>query len=664
MKIFNKLISLCLVLIVAISLVGCNGCNNGNNDGIDASVVEKADFGSDNFDIEYKYPNGIHEFYVKTLDSYIVENSVSEYVIVIPKNADKHDLLGLSEFNVFFGEATGLSLPVVTDDAVNFDNNSKFICIGKVNFLSLAGITDLTDLGLSGFVVKTQGKSIFITGKTYGTVYGVYEFLKWSVNYRYFVDDCYSINKNIKSLKLIEFNIKDVPDYQSRGKGYSNVSTPEMEMRMRYTYEDTLISVRKENGEGGVHHTVFSYIDPAVYATDHPEFYSEGKMQLSYTANGNPESVKIMQDIVFNKLTKMVTEYPDVAAVEFTQNDVNAWSSYDIEYYKPTYGSAAAAASQIIFINPVAKRLQAWIDENFPGREFRILLFAYVNTIEAPVKLVGNEYVPIDNNVVLEPNVGIYYAPIEADFIRPLDHELNSTLKTQSMKWSVLAKNLYLWLYSTNFSSYLLPYDTFDNTQELYQYLNEYNAMHIFDQGVYDGGRSSGWSMLKVYMDGQLMWNTHYNVQTIYDDFFDNFYGPASDEMFKIFNQFRMWSDITKNMEQPIGGASSCLTTAMFDRKYWPQEILQGWLDMYDVAYDKLSSLKDTDLKTYNVYRKRIALEHVSPKYMMLTFYKDNLSSRIHQEMLDSLVRDIDELSISYSAEHKEIGNLKETLSK
>lgn len=658
----KKIITIILATILLFSCTACSKCGDEKKletPSENTSAVESGNYGGDDIDVNYTYPNGIHSFKVKTASNDVIKNGETSYVVVISETADKFDKTAMAEFCTFFTEATGIILDVKKDSEVTYDENSKYFCIGKVGFLSNAGITITDDLGLSGYIVKTHGNSVFMTGKIDGTLYAVYEYLKWAFGYEFFMKDCYTLNTGVKNLKFIDFDVKEVPDIQSRSKGYGSIESTETAMRMGYSYSDAMALVN-----GRQHHTTFAFIDPAIYGESHPEYFSADKTQLSYTAHGNAEAVKEMQDIVFNKLVEIASTYEDVPAVQFTQQDINTWCADDIAAYSEKYGSAAAAASQIIFINPVAKRLQEWMDVNYPGREFTIMIFAYMKTVNAPTKLVNGEYVPIDDDVVLEPNVGIYYAPIEMDFTHAPSASVNSSVYTNFKKWHAICKGLYLWSYSVYFGNYFMPYDTFDSVQELYQVAVENGACYIFDEGSYGDGPTSAWNTMKGYIHVRLMWNCHYDMSTLIDKFIKNYYGDAAEKMSEAFDELRLWCRTAKNMDPPMGGGSSCLSSSNLVERYWPQTVLEKWLSIYDDALATIEQYKDTDVKTYNKYYNRIRLESASPRYLLTYFYGSSLAYSRRVELVNGLCSDINKLQLVQMGEGSDTSTLKESLLK
>ena len=151
-----------------------------------------------------------------TRENAIVFKGNSDYKIVIPKEANGSETTAVMELNTFLSEATGVTLPVVTDDTVNFSEDAKYISLGNTTLMSEAGVEKNDEqLGRSGFIIATKGKSYFLAGRdkqvTKGTLYAVYDFLNEVVGYEYFAPECYSLNKS-ENVAFKEINKVEIPD--------------------------------------------------------------------------------------------------------------------------------------------------------------------------------------------------------------------------------------------------------------------------------------------------------------------------------------------------------------------------------------------------------------------------------------------------------------------
>ena len=96
-----------------------------------------------------------------------------------------------------------------------------------------------------GFIIQTVGDSIFIVGgEDKGVLYGIYELLHHLIDFECFGVDNYTIRKNAANVPLLDFDIKEVPDYTIRTAGYgsldgSNDTKNRLRLQIANKKEDT-----------------------------------------------------------------------------------------------------------------------------------------------------------------------------------------------------------------------------------------------------------------------------------------------------------------------------------------------------------------------------------------------------------------------------------------
>ena len=653
----KKIIRFAALALTSISFfaVGCAG-NAGSSS---HSSPSSGDNGNETSGyVDYKLDHGIHEYKVAPTSKKIVENGKTDYKIVIPQNYTKYEFTAMEDFAYFFKEATNIELDYITDAGITYSEQNKYFCIGNVAFLKNSGITISSDLGLSGFKLQTVGCSVYMVGGQYGSLYAAYEYLKWAFDYEYYGLECYKIDRFVTELVLQEFEIKEVPDIMLTDvlSGTSDWNLNHSR-RLRETM-DTVV--------GSSHHNAFEYFPTSKYLNQddivnfHPEFYSnyDGE-QLCYTARGSKESLELMQDIVYNKLITDLKNQPNVPALGFEQRDVNTWCNcVSCKSLNKKYGTDAA--SQILFMNPVMERVDAWVNENQPGRDYTILLFAYHKTVNAPVKEINGQYVPVDD-IKCHKNLGIWYAPIEADFLKPFSDGVNLGIQKNFEKWSLVTDRMYCWFYSLCASNYFTPFNGFDAVQNHYQTAYKYDTYYILDQSRYGAGGRSAWQVLMDYVHIKLMWNVNADMNTLITDFFENYFGDYSDEMREIFNSLRTWMRYIES-EKNWGGSSCILSDSMHDNEFWPFGIVNNWVEMYDRVFELLDEIKQDYPTQYEIYYNRISLEAASPQYMIVTKYKAQLSTERYTQIAMRLCNTVDTMQINLVGEHASSADLRANL--
>ena len=94
---FKKVISLALVLLTTISVVGCS-CDGNNTGGSDSSSDNSSD-----------------EQNTMITDIYLVNNSTTDYKIVIPEKATECISYAGQELQKYIRTATGANMEIITD---------------------------------------------------------------------------------------------------------------------------------------------------------------------------------------------------------------------------------------------------------------------------------------------------------------------------------------------------------------------------------------------------------------------------------------------------------------------------------------------------------------------------------------------------------------------
>ena len=316
--------------------------------------------------------------------------------MVIPTESNLGEDCALGELEDLFYEATNIVLDTVTDSEITYSNDAKLILIGNTCFTENSGV-DVDEIPTEGFTLKTVGENLFILGKDYGVMYGVYELLERIVHYEYFLEDIYDLDKNVKELYLPDLNYSDSPDFQVRadGWGYGDLRTRTVE----YTYPFMM------NGVAPIHNT-FEWFPKENYMKSHSGWYSDDGQQLCYTAHGNVDELEEMRATLLKKFKAQVAAYWgkgdfEKTTLSFTQQDNTYWCSCSA-CQKVISKAGANSATIIEFLNPIAREMKSWVEENFPGHDLDIAFFAYNASEKAPVKNAYGNIVPTVDSVIME----------------------------------------------------------------------------------------------------------------------------------------------------------------------------------------------------------------------------------------------------------------------
>ena len=78
-------------------------------------------------------------------------------------------------------------------------------------------------------------------------------------------------------------------------------------------------------------------------------------------------------------------------------------------------------------------------------------------------------------------------------------HENNSSFYNSFKGWQVLAKQIIVWNYNTNFNYYFLPFLPYNTIKSDYKFFKDCNVAGIMEQGAYHS-KQTGWQEMKNYI--------------------------------------------------------------------------------------------------------------------------------------------------------------------
>lgn len=606
MKKLKYIFSLVLVVIM---LFGA-GCSRGNGAGGES--------------------DGTKESEIVTSDVPFIEKGRCEYKVILPEKSTPREQTAKDELTLFFKEATGITLSTMTDNETEYSENSKFICIGKTKFAETLGIVpSYATVKENGFIIKTVGHSIFLLGFTdYGTLYSVYSFLEKEFDYDYYTVDSYSLTKLKGDVKLKIYDIVDVPDINMLEANYGYIQA-------NYTVANRYrMMARNEifvpiNGNASVHNSL-AWFSKTKYENDNPEFYAPDGTDICFTARGNHEKFELMTDFALEEIIEEFKSGQTGTLMVIGQQDIGKTCTCDkcLEVAEQ-YGSASAKG--ILFCNRVLEKVYEWFetDEGKPyKREFYMLLLAYERFVNAPVKEVNGEYT-LNAGLKIHDKFGVMSAPIKNDFT--VSRAENEDQFKHYAAWEAASNIFALYAYDTNFQDYLLPFNTFESKQDIYQEMKRVRCVSLLDHSQDSNyGLASAWSMLKAYLESKLRWDTTIDVNKYTEKYFYGVYGEdAGQEMLEMYYSFRAHWQYLKN-EIAAGRLSNVSIgshmASLVLRSLWPLNLLEGWRAKINVAMNKIAPLESSNPAEYKRIYKMIAAERMSVYYLLERIYKSYYS--------------------------------------
>ena len=447
----------------------------------------------------------------------LCENGKANYRIIISKDFDPAVKYAAEELSMFLYRSTGTAF------AVGFDDSEK---VGSELVLGQTarepeGLISRACLKNDGFSIKTDGDSVFVSGKTgRGTLYGVYSFLEKYAGIKFISYD-YTYIPALDKIEIPEkIDETQIPPFEYRDIYYREIiGNPDFSARRKCNgFHGNLAD--KHGGKfvyAGFVHTFDRIVPPDRYFEAHPEYFSlvDGKRiskhaQLCLT---NPEVLEVAKKYVEDILQKD----PQVNIISVSQNDCYQPCGCD-NCRAVDEEEKSHAGTLLRFVNAVADHIK----DAHP--EVIIDTLAYQYTRACPKITKPRE------------NVAIRLCTIECCF----SHSLSSCNKTGALEdfgrkhniiddfdeWAQISKRLYVWDYVTDFCHYLLPHPNLHILKDNINFFVEHNVAGLFEQGCGDT-INSDFGALRAYVLSKLMWEPSLCLNTLIDEFLCHYYGRA-----------------------------------------------------------------------------------------------------------------------------------------
>lgn len=631
MKTSNKITA---AILAAITLFSFAGCSKEETNGEFLSPS-----GSNNV-----VSGTTHEIVVNKTEHKLVDNGSTDYKIFVSEDGKKRYADAINELQYFFEEATNIKLDVVVDNDTVWDSNAKYISLGDNSLLESAKVdVDYDTIGAQGYQIETEGKTIFICGEKRGVLYGVYETLYHLFDYETLSEKVTYIKKGIKDLGLPKFDIVESPDIEYR---VPVTGTQRFDLESAHRMR-MLIMEEAVMAEGGAHN-VLKYIVPYnEWIDSKPNWFSNDKTQLCYTAHGNEEEYAQMIQVAAENIKEIILRYPEQDAIGITQMDVETWcecpTCQGLEDY---YGTNAA--SQIYFINDVTDIVNVWLEEEQGGRDVQFMIFAYHKSERAPARQnADGTWTAIDDTVKLNDNVAIWIAPLYEDYTISVHHPDSINIRTMMESWHACTNTYFVWAYNVYFDNYLIPYDSYEAVQDMIKYFVSHNTKFLWAQGNYNTHQNTGYDDLKSYLFSKLMWNCNADINALIANYFKKVYREAADIMESSF-----WTWRVQSQKQKALGRSGSIYAAPDEEKFWPKGYLDGQLSLMEDAKKAIEIYKESDPALYKAIYDSIVCETISPRYLLLELYSNRFSKLELAEFKAAFKADTNRLGFDQRSEH------------
>ena len=258
----------------------------------------------------------------------------------------------------------------------------------------------------------------------------------------------------------------------------------------------------------GFVHTFYPLIPPEKYFKDHPEWFSEiNGQRTAVDAQLCLTNEEMRQELVKN-LKEKLRRNPKATIASVSQNDCfNPCTCPRCRAVDEEEGSPSGLLLR--FVNSVA----ADIEKEFPGVTIDTLAYQYTRK---PPKITRPR-----------ENVIVRLCSIECSFSRPLDDARNKAFYDDLKGWSAIAKRLFIWDYTTDFSHYVQPHPNLQVLGPNIRLFVQNNVHGVFEQGAYQSWGSE-MAELRAWMLAKLLWNPSLDPAKLREEFIRGYYGPAA----------------------------------------------------------------------------------------------------------------------------------------
>ncbi len=473
-----------------------------------------------------------------------IDNGKCEYKIIYRKGNQTAEFASF-ELKKYLEQSSGICLEVESADNATYQ---KAFYIGLFNNQeSKNEIVDI-DLNGDGFVLDITAESIYLNAKANrGLIFGVYRFLEDFIGVRFFNMDCEKVPA-VKDLILPVGKIIEKPDFAmrsylngkmlvGRGEEYDIYHLKHKMCNEHRHLPEKLGGECPMYGRGGTHN-MCNFVPMEKYFESHPEFYAVCERFTTIDLlNGITEDGKLDESmdvsvakIVIEEMKKDVLAYPDAVYFQFEQEDALTYKTYE-EGSKEAKILEKYGRSGILirFCNVLATEIQKWADKELNGRKVYIVTFAYSYAKDPPVVERNGKLCPIDDTVICADNLVIrmaFFANCAYDYF----DERQTDICAQIKGWQIVANKFFFWAYDTDYTTFLWYFPTLRNIRRNINGFKDLGVVYLMFESA-DDGTQEWQSELKNYIYGRLMWNSKLNVNELYQEYLDNYFGPAAESV-------------------------------------------------------------------------------------------------------------------------------------
>lgn len=522
----------------------------------------------------------------------LVEEGQPRATIVVSAMAGDKTKFAAQELQQYLAKISGVTLVLKTDAE---KPQGALILVGKSALTEAmrapipAGLTGARRE--EGFLIECKGDRLVLAGNDagpyHGTEYAVYEFLN-RLGVRWYMPGAYGeIVPKHTTVTFPEIRVLQKPDFLMRNWWLH--ATPEMaEQERRWKLRnkmnpDAIFAIPGDSSARNL-------IPEATYFKTHPEYFAQNAdgTRNPYMPNlTNPKAVEVAAETIKEYLRK----HPDENSYGFAPDD-GLPRDFDPETVKHNLGlpslsgrpgvpaEASISEEWMAFVNNVTKEVR----KEFPD--------AYIATNGYANRDVAPQGVTLDDHIV------VMFAAIWSCTL----HAYNSPTCWQKerqgqilKRWAALSKNV--WIYGYNYQmlvSCLTPLPEIRKLRHDMPLLKQWGVIGFDDE------TRNVWAECGIpsrYLRARLEWDVHTDVDTVVNEFYDNWYGNAARPMHAFYDAIE--DSIEKT---PIHG---------HEDRVLPEIYTPALLETLKTDMDEAEHLADTDVTRQHVHADRLIYTHL-----------------------------------------------------
>ena len=486
--------------------------------------------------------------------------------IVVSPDAIESEAFAAQEFQTLFQRAGGGKLPIV--EQATRPNRHIFIGPGSAMRSSKVGF-DVEKFGAEDLrIVVTDDNIVIAGGRPRGTLYGVYSFCEDYLGVRFLTADHTYVPKMGYWRQISPIDRFYHPPMNYRWVAYEvNYDRPDFATRLRLNAARLGVmpvgskdwrAVGKYGGRTSMRYIGHSFnqqLPPAKYAKDHPEYYClyQGERWASSKPGEiNKRNFKEGQfpygmqpclthpdvlPIITNSALDELAAKPDMFSVSVSQNDGGSHCECP-PCAAINQREGTKMGTLLTVVNAVADEVARKCPDRMVGT------LAYSDTADPPKTLRPRD------------NVQIMWCSIGTCFIHAFDErgcQANEWFNRQLVRWSQIAKQLYVWNYYFNSENHSqqLPLPNLRLLEHNIRYQVSLGVRGMFMQAT-AASHGNEWEDLRNYMLSNLMWDPARDGRQLRNEWLDLHYGPAAPPI-------KQWIDRLHDRSVASGKHCRCL---------------------------------------------------------------------------------------------------------